>query len=107
MSFPASPPAPVELATVASWQAYRNEVAARLAPCVPCPETHRHLQAYLDGLLSDTRHKNGCQLAETVGEAALYGPGTCRGAPPSRPTRRGMSCTPMPPSTWGIPEPWS
>ena len=73
MSVPASPPAPVEPATVASWQGCRDEVAARLAPCVPRPETRRRLQAYLDGLLSDTRRKNGWQLAETVGEATPYG----------------------------------
>ena len=59
MSVPASPPVPVEPATVASWQVFRDEVAARLAPCVPRPETRRCLQAYLDGLLSDTRRKNG------------------------------------------------
>ena len=46
---------------------------AGLTPCVPRPETRRRLQAYLDGLLSDTRRKNGWQLAETVGEAAPYG----------------------------------
>ena len=39
----------------------------------PRPETRRRLQAYLDGLLSDTRRKNGWQLAETVGDATPYG----------------------------------
>ena len=33
----------------------------------------RCLQAYLDGLLSGTRRKNGWQLAETVGDATPYG----------------------------------
>ena len=73
MSVPASPPASVELAKAASWQACRDEVAARLAPCVPRPETRRYLQAYLDGLLSDTRRKNGWQLAEAIGDATPYG----------------------------------
>jgi len=58
---------------VASWQGCRDEVAACLAPCVLRRETHRCLQAYLDGLLSDTRRKNGWQLAETVGDATPYG----------------------------------
>ena len=107
MSVPASPPVPVEPATVASWQACRDEVAARLAPCVPRPETRGRLQAYLDGLLSDTRRKNGWQLAETVGEATPYGSGTCWGAPSGRSTRRGMPCMPMSPSTWGMPTGWS
>ena len=73
MSVPASPSASVELAKVASWQACRDEVAARLAPCVPRPETRQRLQAYLDGLLSDTRRKNSWQLAEAIGDATPYG----------------------------------
>ena len=46
---------------------------SRLVPCVPRPETRRRLQAYLDGLLSDTQSKNGWQLAETVGDVTPYG----------------------------------
>ena len=72
MSASAALPVPAALATVASWQAGRDEVAARLAPCVPRPETRRRLQAYVDGLLSDTRRKNGWQLVETVGEATPF-----------------------------------
>lgn len=56
------------------WLRRKNEVLrARLAPCVPRSETRRRLQAYLDGLLSHTRRKNGWQLAETVVDATPYG----------------------------------
>ena len=73
MSAPASPSVPVELATVGSWQGCRDEVAFRLAPYVSRLETRRRLQAYLDGLLSDTRRKNGWRRAETVVDATPYG----------------------------------
>ncbi len=75
VSLPAPLPAPVPLtaATVRGWQAQRAEVDRRLVPCFRRGEARQRAGAYLDGLLSDTRRKNGWQLAETAGDVTPYG----------------------------------
>ncbi|MDE0673069.1 MAG: transposase [Caldilineaceae bacterium] len=70
---PLPAPAPLTAATVRGWQVQRTEVDRRLAPCFRRPEARQRAGAYVDGLLSDTRRKNGWQLAETAGDATLYG----------------------------------
>ena len=60
-------------AAVRGWQAHRAEVDRRLGPCFRRSESRQRAAAYLDGLLSDTRRKNGWQLAETAGDATPYG----------------------------------
>ena len=65
--------APLTAATVRGWQAQGAEVDRRLAPCFRRPEARQRAGAYVDGLLSDTRRKNGWQLAETAGDATPYG----------------------------------
>ena len=60
-------------AAVRVWQAHRAEVDRRLGPCFRRSEGRQRAAAYLDGLLSDTRRKNGWQLAETAGDATPYG----------------------------------
>jgi len=70
---PLPEPAPLTAATVRGWQAQRAEVDRRLAPCFRRSEARQRAGAYVDGLLSDTRRKNGWQLAETVGDATPYG----------------------------------
>ncbi len=70
---PLPAPAPLTAATVRGWQAQRAEVDRRLAPCFRRSEARQRAGAYVDGLLSDTRRKNGWQLAETAGDATPYG----------------------------------
>ncbi|MYA04646.1 MAG: transposase, partial [Caldilineaceae bacterium SB0664_bin_22] len=70
---PLPAPTPLTAATVRGWQAQRAEVDRRLAPCFRRSEARQRAGAYVDGLLSDTRRKNGWQLAETVGDATPYG----------------------------------
>ena len=75
MSASNAPPVP-ELqgpAAVRGWQAHRAEVDRRLGLCFRRSEGRHRAAAYLDGLLSDTRRKNGWQLAETAGDATPYG----------------------------------
>ena len=75
MSASTAPPVPEALtpAAVRGWQAYRAEIDRRLGPCFRRSEGRHRAAAYLDGLLSDTRRKNGWQLAETAGHATPYG----------------------------------
>ena len=81
-------------------------VGVSVQPCVtPChtrrvstPSARRQPWVHhLDGLLSDTRRKNGWQLAEMVGDATPYG----------FQHLLGRRCSPMWQSTWGIPRGWS
>ena len=70
---PLPEPVPLTAATVRGWQAQRAEVDRRLAPCFRRSEARQRAGAYVDGLLSDARRKNGWQLAETAGDATPYG----------------------------------
>ncbi len=61
------------VAEVAGWGEELDAVAARLGPRFGRREARGHAHAYLRGLLSPVKRKNGWQLAEAVGDATPYG----------------------------------
>jgi SRSO17 transposase len=61
------------VAEVAGWEEELEAVAARLGPRFGRREARGHARAYLRGLTSPVRRKNGWQLAEALGEPAPYG----------------------------------
>jgi SRSO17 transposase len=56
----------------AVWAAAFDAVCERIGPVFARSETRERAQAYLRGLLSPVKHKNGWQLAEEAGEATPY-----------------------------------
>src|SRR2546423_2087975 len=54
---------------VCRWVQELFHLHARIAPRFARPEPRRRALAYLQGILSETSRKNGCQLAEHAGEA--------------------------------------
>ena len=103
MSAPATLSAPVNLATVTAWQAYQDEVTARLGACFRRVETRQQAQAYVQDLLISAPRKNGWQLAEVSGDATLYGL-HCWAALCGRPRWWELPCMRMSAIIWGIPK---
>ncbi len=60
-------------AEVAGWDEELEAVAARLGPRFGRREARGHARAYLRGLLSPVKRKNGWQLAEALGAPTPYG----------------------------------
>jgi SRSO17 transposase len=58
----------VEVGEVESWASGLEELRARIAPRFARSEQRNRALAYLKGLLSPTKRKNGWQLAEQAGE---------------------------------------
>lgn len=58
----------VEIAEVESWAQGLQQLHARIAPRFARSEQRNRVLAYLKGLLSPTKRKNGWQLAEQAGE---------------------------------------
>ena len=56
----------------AVWAAAFDAVCERIGPVFARSETRERAQAYLRGLLSPVKRKNGWQLAEEAGEATPY-----------------------------------
>lgn len=61
------------LEQVQSWAEELQALHARLAPRFARPEPRQRALAYLQGLLSSVKRKNGWQLAEQAGEATPHG----------------------------------
>jgi SRSO17 transposase len=58
---------------IAGGQAYRADVARRLAPYFARAQSRHRVQAYLQGLFSEAERKNSWQVAEVCGESTPYG----------------------------------
>ena len=77
MFTPAPTFAPVELATVASWQGSRDEVASPLAPCVPRPEARWRLYTYMT-VCSAESARTADNWPKSAGMASPTACSTCR-----------------------------
>src|SRR5215210_2396319 len=63
----------VDVCDVQDWSVGLAELHARIAPRFARSEQRRRVLAYLQGLLSPIKRKNGWQLAEQAGEATPDG----------------------------------
>jgi SRSO17 transposase len=61
------------LCQVVQWVQDLRKLHARIAPRFARPEPRRRALAYLQGVMSEIRRKNGWQLAEHAREATPYG----------------------------------
>ena len=66
-SWLSSSPSPEEI-----WSAAFTDVCQQISSCFERPGTRQHAQAYMRGLLSPVKRKNGWQLAEEAGESTPY-----------------------------------
>ena len=67
------PECPVSPESATLWAAGLEEVAQRIGARFARSEARRRAVAYLQGLLSPVKRKNGWQLAEQAGDASPYG----------------------------------
>jgi SRSO17 transposase len=54
------------------WTAFFHDFCQRIRRSFQRPETYLHALAYLQGLMSEAKRKNGWQMAEEAGEATPY-----------------------------------
>lgn len=59
--------------TIIEWSREFDELMGRIGPRYVRSEARKHAAGYMKGLMSETRRKNGWQLAETLGEETPYG----------------------------------
>ena len=77
---------------IGQWVDAVAELHGRIAHRFARSEVRERARRYLVGLLERVEHKNGWQLAETIGEAGPRGVQRLLSAATWTPTRCGMTC---------------